>query len=420
MKSTQLSTAAKQRGLVVLLIDTFLMWGGFFMVIPLISVNYVDKLGWAATSVGLVLGLRQLTQQGLTVFGGALADRVGAKGLIWMGMCIRTVGFAMMAWATTFPLLLISSVVAALGGALFDSPRMAAITALTDETNRSRFFSLAGVVGGLGMTVGPLAGSLLIKTSFSLVALIAAGCFLVACIATVLFLPSVQVSTERGSLGSGIGMALRDQPFVILTILSMGFWFMWVQLTISLPLVAQTISGTSDAVGWIYALNSGMTVLLQYPLLRLAERWLRPLPILTLGTACMAVGLGFVAIANTLPTLLLCVAVFSIGALLAMPSHQTVTASYANPAALGSYFGVSSLALAIGGGLGNVTGGFLYDWGLQVQMPSIIWLVACAVGLAAAIGLELLLERRKTVTLVPHAVAEERHAEQVVATSSQR
>ena len=65
-----LSDAARRRGLIAILGDTFFMWGGFFMVIPLISVHYVDDLGWPAASIGLVLAARQLTQQGLTLPGG--------------------------------------------------------------------------------------------------------------------------------------------------------------------------------------------------------------------------------------------------------------------------------------------------------------------------------------------------------------
>ena len=78
-KASTLSDAARRRGLIVILADTFFMWGGFFMVVPLISVHYVDGLGWSAASIGLVLAMRQLTQQGLTLPGGMLADRVGTK-----------------------------------------------------------------------------------------------------------------------------------------------------------------------------------------------------------------------------------------------------------------------------------------------------------------------------------------------------
>lgn len=121
----------QRRGAIVMLLITFLMWGGFFMVIPLVSIRYVDDLGWSAGAVGLVLAIRQLTQQGLTVFGGALADRFGAKELIVVGMLIRAVSFSAMAVATTYPFLMVSAILAAVGGALFDSPSSAAMVALT-------------------------------------------------------------------------------------------------------------------------------------------------------------------------------------------------------------------------------------------------------------------------------------------------
>jgi MFS transporter, DHA1 family, multidrug resistance protein len=244
-----------------------------------------------------------------------------------------------------------------------------------------------GVVRGLGLTIGPLLGALLLRFDFALVALAAGGSFLLAFLVTLAYMPPVRVATEQHDLTYGIRLALADRRFMALTLLLMGYWFMWVQLTISLPLTARAVSGTADAVSWVYALNAVMSLVLQVPLMRLAERRLGPMPILVLGTALMALGLGAVAVAGTTPTLLLCVALFSLGALLAAPSQQTVAADLANPAALGSYFGVSALALAFGGGIGNFTGGLLYELGQDRGVPMMPWLVFCAIGLASAAGL---------------------------------
>jgi len=387
---TMLPPAQRRRGAIVMLIITFLMWGGFFMVIPLVSIRYVDDLGWSAGTVGLVLAIRQLTQQGLTVFGGALADRFGAKELIVVGMLIRAISFSAMAVATTYPFLMVSAILAALGGALFDSPSSAAMVALTRPEERNRYFAILGVVRGLGMSLGPLAGAALLRVDFAFVALAAGGCFFVASGITFLLLPSVRVAAERGALLAGILMALRDRRFMAFNILLMGYWFMWVQLTISLPLAARTLAGTADAVSWLYALNAGMSVVLQYPVVRLAERWLRPLPVLLLGIVLMALGLGSVALASTIGALLTSVAIFSLGALLAAPGQQTVAADLSNPAALGSYFGVSALALALGGGIGNYAGGALYSVGRDIGMPALPWLVCLGVGIGSAIGLAAL------------------------------
>lgn len=379
----------------MILIDTFLMWGGFFMVIPLVSVHYVDGLGWSAGSVGLVLAVRQFTQQGMTPASGVLADRLGAKGLICAGLGLRAVGFALMAGATSYPLLMVSAAVAAVGGGLFESPKYASAAALTDAHNRQKFYSLVGVLGGLGTTAGTQVGALLLRADFAFVALGSACSFAAASLITLLFLPDVRVAAaEKRGLAYGLGLALRDRAFMTFSALLVGYWFLWVQFLISLPLAATALGG-AVAASWIYALNSGMTVLLGYPALRLAERYLRPPLVLALGVALMALGYGGVALATGVPGLLACVALISCGVLLAFPSQQTVTANLANPASLGSYFGVNALALAIGGGLGNLSGGLLYDAGRRLGAPDLPWAVFLAVGLLTAAGLATISGRHK-------------------------
>ena len=282
---------------------------------------------------------------------------------------------------------MLSAVLAALGGALFESPRSAAIAALTTEVERPRFFSLAGVAGGLGTTVGTQIGALLLKADFALVSLGGAACFLLIFVLTLIFLPSVRVAPEGGPVWHGLGLAVRDRPFMTFNGLMMGHWFMWTQFYISLPLAAKAIAGTADAVAWVYGVNAAATVLLGYPLPQLAQRRLRPPAMLVLGVALTAVGLAGVGMASGTAGLLAAVLLFSTGMVLVRPSEQTVAANLANPTALGSYFGVASLSVAIGGGLGNYAGGALYDLGLRLNRPALPWFFFCVIGLAAAVGL---------------------------------
>jgi DHA1 family multidrug resistance protein-like MFS transporter len=375
--------------LIALMVINFLMFCGFFLVIPLLAVQFVERLGFAAALVGLALAIRQLLQQGITLFGGMLADRFGARGLIGLGVLVRAVGFVWLAWADTPTALMIAMVLSALGGALFEAPSRAAVAALTEEAERARVYALLGVVSGLGMAIGPLLGALLLRFNFQVVSLTAAACFLLVAAVT-LFLPPIRVAAAGQSMGHGVGLALRDRPFLLFTGLLMGFWFMWVQLTLSIPLVAERLTGNSDSIGLVYAINAGMTILLQYPLLGFVERWLRPLPILILGMALMALGLGMVALATNLPVLLVCIVVFTVGTLLATPTQQSVTANLSDPTALGSYFGVSALALAFGGGLGNLSGGLLTDAAGRVGLPALPWLTFALLGLGSAVGLALL------------------------------
>ena len=359
------------------------------MVVPLIGVHFVNDLGWAASSIGLILAVRQFGQQGLTVFGGAFADKFGVRGLILAGLLLRALGFTAMGFATNFATLLLANMLAALGGALFEAPRNAAIAALTQDHNRARFYALGGVVGNLGMTIGPLVGTLLFKTSFTTVALVSAGCYTLTLLLTSLFLPNVRTSSGNNPdnpLG-GLGVVFKDSRFVQFTVFLMGYWLMWAQFSIAISLAVVAVSHSKDAISWVYTLNAGMSVLLQYPVSRFLADKLKPLLAVVIGISLMALGIGSLMFATSTVLFLSSVALFSFGGLLAAPNVQTTAAQLANPKLLGSYFGVNALSLAVGGGLGNLIGGTLYQTSLQLKISWLPWVVFSGIGFLSALGL---------------------------------
>ncbi len=380
------------RAILTLLIVNFLMWGGFFMIIPLISVHFSAGLGWAAGTVGVILAVRQITQQGLTVFGGALADRLGPRGLILAGLFLRFLGFAAMGFATTFWTLLGASILAGVGGALFDAPKNAALTTLTAPRDRTRIFSLMGVSGNLGMVVGPLVGALLARLGFREVALVSSALYLLSGVLLAFTLPALRpTGTPRAGL-SGLGVVLRDARFTVFTALAAGYYLLSAQLNIAVALKATAMHG-AGAIGWVYGLNAGLAVALQVLVFRLAERRLGLYGCFVAGVALAGLSLGAVAFAGSFPALLACVAVFSVGNMLASSGQQALTATFARPDLVGSYFGVGSLSIGLGGAIGTAIGGALYDAGNRLDVPTLPWLTFGAVGLVTVAG--LLAQRRR-------------------------
>lgn len=376
-------------GLAVLLVYTFVMVVGFTMVMPLVAVHFVDNLGMAAAAVGLALAVRQLTQQGLAVFGGALADRVGLRRMICLGVLMRAAGFASLAYASGPASLLVAMIISALGGALFEAPYQAAIAALTTPENRPRYYALSNLVSGVATTTGPLIGIALLSFDFKLVCLAAAGCFALNA-AIVGFLPPLGGTADRRPIHHGFGLVFRHRRFMALTLLMMGYWFVAVQINISFPLMVERLTGSVNGVGAMFALSAAMTIVLQYPAIGMLERRLSASQILVVGTVIMSLGAGAIAFAFNLPTFLACIAVFAFGAILTRPTQQTLIASMADDTALGTFLGFSSLALAIGGGIGNVAGGWLIDMARLHGAPALPWGVFCAVGLVSAYGLHRL------------------------------
>lgn len=64
----------------LLLVNQFGVNTGFYLLIPYLAVHLSRDLGMSAAAVGTVLGVRNLSQQGLFVIGGSAADRLGARG----------------------------------------------------------------------------------------------------------------------------------------------------------------------------------------------------------------------------------------------------------------------------------------------------------------------------------------------------
>jgi DHA1 family multidrug resistance protein-like MFS transporter len=164
--------------------------------------------------------------------------------------------------------------------------------------------------------------------------------------------------------------------------------------TLSVPLKATALSGDESSVGVVYAVNAVITIALQVPLIRFLEKRLRPLPALVAGMAIMSLAMGSIAATQTFFTLLLCIAFFSIGNLIATANQSTVIAGMAQPDARGSYFGVSAVALAVGGGLGNLLGSALYGASTTNGMPAVPWLIIGGVGAISTVGLGLMNRRR--------------------------
>lgn len=398
--ASELTPQARQRGLMVALVTWFLMNAGFFLIIPLLSVHYVDDLGWAAAFIGVVLAVRQFAQQGLAVLGGALADRFGAKGLIALGTLVRTFSFVLIGFATTPAMLLLGGVLAALGGAMFDAPLRAAVAALAPAQQLGDLYARIGVLQNLARTVGPIVGAFLIQYDFAYVGGAAAGFFLLAFLLVLVGMPAVRVSTEKQPMTQGLNLAFHDRPFLLYTALMMGFWFMWTQLSIAMPLEVKALTGSDSSVGVLFTVNAVMAIVLQVPLLRLAQRFLQPMPMIIVGIVSMAFSLGTVALVETVWHLYVSVFFFAAGIVLVMPNAETIAASLANPTARGAYFGVNSLALAVGGGIGHITGGALVDYAVASGAHMLPWVTFGLVGLLTAVAM-LQFYRHNRVRMTP-------------------
>ncbi|HKN05597.1 MAG TPA: multidrug efflux MFS transporter MdtH [Buttiauxella sp.] len=378
---------ARSLGKYFLLLDNMLVVLGFFVVFPLISIRFVDQMGWAALMVGIALGLRQLTQQGLGIFGGAIADRLGAKPMIVTGMLLRAVGFATMAIAHEPWLLWLSCFISGIGGTLFDPPRAALVVKLVRPHQRGRFFSILMMQDSAGAVIGALLGSWLLQYDFSLVCGVGALMFVICAIVNAWLLPAYKLSTIRTPMLEGMGRVLRDKRFVTYVLTLAGYYMLAVQVMLMLPIMVNEIAGTPAAVKWMYAIEAALSLTLLYPIARWSEKRFRLEQRLMAGLFLMTLAMLPMGLTQNLQQLLTLICVFYIGSIIAEPARETLGASLADSRARGSYMGFSRLGLAIGGALGYAGGGWLYDAGKSINQPELPWVMLGIIGVITLIAL---------------------------------
>lgn len=375
-----LVSQARSLGKYFLLLDNLLVVLGFFVVFPLISIRFVDQLGWAAVVVGAALGLRQLIQQGLGIFGGAIADRFGAKPMIVTGMLMRAAGFATMAMADQPWLLWFSCALSALGGTLFDPPRTALVIKLTRPHERGRFYSLLMMQDSAGAVIGALIGSWLLQYDFHFVCWVGAGIFVLAAGWNAWLLPAYRISTVRTPMKEGMMRVLRDRRFLTYVLTLTGYYMLSVQVMLMLPIVVNEIAGSPTAVKWMYAIEAALSLSLLYPLARWSEKRFRLEQRLMAGLLLMTLSLMPVGLATSLQGVFTLICCFYLGSIIAEPARETLSASLADPRARGSYMGFSRLGLALGGALGYTGGGWMYDTGHSMGVPELPWILLGIVG----------------------------------------
>ncbi|HEJ7994650.1 TPA: multidrug efflux MFS transporter MdtH [Serratia liquefaciens] len=382
-----LVSQARSLGKYFLLLDNLLVVLGFFVVFPLISIRFVDQLGWAAVMVGAALGLRQLIQQGLGIFGGAIADRFGAKPMIVTGMLMRAAGFATMAMADQPWILWFSCALSALGGTLFDPPRTALVIKLTRPHERGRFYSLLMMQDSAGAVIGALIGSWLLQYDFHFVCWVGAGIFVLAAGWNAWLLPAYRISTIRAPMKEGMMRVLRDRRFLTYVLTLTGYYMLSVQVMLMLPIVVNEIAGSPTAVKWMYAIEAALSLSLLYPIARWSEKRFRLEQRLMAGLLLMTLSLIPVGLATSLQGVFTLICCFYLGSIIAEPARETLSASLADPRARGSYMGFSRLGLALGGALGYTGGGWMYDTGHAVGMPELPWILLGIVGMITLLAL---------------------------------
>ncbi|WP_083868886.1 MFS transporter [Nocardia niigatensis] len=375
---------------------------GFYMLMPYLAGYLSGPLGLAAWAVGLVLGVRNFSQQGMFLVGGTLADRLGYKPLIVAGCLLRTAGFALLVFASDLPGLLIASAATGFAGALFN-PAVRAYLAAQAGERRVEAFAVFNVFYQAGMLAGPLVGLALLALDFRVTAAAAAVVFALLTIAQLLALPARRGAEPavRTSVLADWRTVVANRRFVAFALAMIGSYVLSFQVYLALPLQAEYLAGArAQAVTSALFVISGVVAVAGQ--LRITA-WFRA----RWGTARgLVVGVGLLAVAFVplaiLPSprplgapvaigaLLLAAAVLAVGTAAVFPFEMDTVVSLSGNRLVATHYGFYNTVVGIGILVGNLATGALLGAAHAAGADWAVWLGLAVIGALAAVALSAL------------------------------
>jgi MFS family permease len=343
----------------VLLFNNFGFNLGFYMLLPYLSRYITNDLGLTAGFAGFVIGFRMMSQQGLFLVGGTLADRFNYRTVIMAGCAVRVLGFALFSLVVSPAGIIVAAFMTGFAAALFSPAYQALMARLTENhPMREKVYAIQNVSTQAGVFFGPLCGLLLLGSGFTILCFVAATVFFILLLLQWNYLPRMEGS-ERGSqlsVWEDWLKVFKRRNFILFCFAMSAYYLLFNQIYILLPLSVPN----ERSVAAIFTLSAILGVTLQMPISNLTTRhFSRPFR-LGLGLALMGcsfplMSLPFGSLAEIPLGPLLTTIVLTLGMLIVFPPAISMVPELGGECNHGVCFGVfylfAGIAGAAGGGL---------------------------------------------------------------------
>ncbi|MER5351913.1 MFS transporter [Kitasatospora sp. NPDC002551] len=353
-----------------LLLSSFLIPLGSFMVLPFMSVFLHERLGMGLGTVGVVLAAASLVQFSGGIAGGALAERIGLRRTMLWALTVRTAGFVGLLLALRWPPLAVGALVlTCCGAALYLPANKAYLVRGVDEARRPAFLSAGNAALNAGMAVGPLIAGPFVLSSPGYLFLAATALFVLVT-AGHAGLPAGAAKERGPGAGRGLLAGIAPLPFAANALA----FYLYFHFQHFLAMYA-----VERASGTFYSLVLLLCFTLVIVVQPLASDAIRRMPYplaLAGGFAGLAAGLAVLA-AGTRPALLAGGALITLGDIVLFLKND-LEALARSPRSDAVVFGQQRLGAGLGACASGVLGGQLYGLSERAGHTGLFWLLAAA------------------------------------------
>ncbi len=339
----------------------------------------------------------------LAVFGGALADRLGFRRALSLAYLILSFAYFLLgslgsSWLApvrnAVPLVTLVAVVLilpALGVALV-KPSVVGTTARASKENvRSVGYSIYYTLVNVGSTAGPLLASWAqgrgsVENVFRIAA---CSVFIMFFLVLLMFKEPRRASEgETASLsqvGKNFLTVLSNPRFMIFLIIFTGYWIVFWQEFIALPLYISSYIDPNADTARILATDPIVVILFTMVIGILTKR-MHAFHAIVLGTLISSLAWILLILHPSVWMAVATLVVVAVGEIVQQPRYYDYISRLAPPGQQGTYMGFAFLPLGIGSFVaGKFSGWLMHHFGDELHRPELVWWSVVGVGVVTTL-----------------------------------
>jgi proton-dependent oligopeptide transporter, POT family len=377
----------------------------YYATTAVLAVYMSEQLRFSNELTGWLMGIFGLVVWFLPILGGTLADRFGFRRALMFAYLIMTIGYFLLGslaapWMASLRgalgdkwLVLAILMIPALGPGVV-KPCVAGTTARASSENvRSIGYSIYYTLVNIGGALGPIIAFLVRKKlglGMEAVFRVAAGSVFLMFWATFFFYREPARAGEQkvekiADAFKNMFVVLGNLRFVIFLLISTGFYIVFWQEFVSMPLFARQYVDPQANVDLLLSVDPIVVICCQILIAYLTRR-LPAIRAIAIGFLVAGLAWTLLAIHPSIPVIVAALACLALGEVTQASRYYEYVSRLAPSGQQGLYMGYAFLPVALGYFIGGPLGGaLLHHYGKVVHRPQAMWIVIAVVGVLTAL-----------------------------------
>jgi dipeptide/tripeptide permease len=340
----------------------------------------------------------------MPIVGGALADRFGFRNTLAAAFFVLAIGNFLLGslsapWMAgvrnalpLFALMHLLMLIPAMGPAVVKPVVVGTTARAADENVRTIGYSIYYTVVNVGAAIGPLMASMVRRSvGVENVFRVSAAVTLAMAVVTLLFYREPAQEAGGGQVRTvaqtfkNLVRVLGDVKFVTFLVIFSGFWVVFWQMYLALPIYVRTYVNPDANIDALLAVEA-TTVIAGTFLVNYLTRKVPPFLAIIAGVLISSLAWLFLTVGSSTPFIVGALIVLALGEVVQAPRYYEYMSRLAPPGQQGLFMGYAFLPIGIGYLIGGRTAGWLLHYFGEVrQTPATMWYWVSAAGVLTTV-----------------------------------